>query len=656
MNSYAILENDRLRLGNDLIERSIILKSIPISEYILNKSTGKYWRGSATAMFNIFSLTFSSYEFRTYRSTNDRLSTDHLCAELVWHSDSAKITQTFEVYDDSPFISCFMTLAGAAAENDTGSADLNETGIESDPAAKAADSLPVSLPPVDTIDYIPLSEPHLKVDSIILTDKTDGNDNYVSCHSEEIYVNRNSSFPGSIFVLASNDSGLMLVKEAPCIASQLSRTQNDLFVKPRAGGFASLVGSGISAAKVSSTPLPLYGSTVGVGSPDDLIKLYRRHYSKVFLGSELFAMSNTWGDRSRDTALCEEFMLRERECAEHIGVDFMQLDDGWQKGLSANSALSKSGVWTTGFYKSDPGFWNVNPTKFPSGLTPLMSDKTSLALWFSADGDEDYANHSRDAERLADLSHEYNIKQFKLDGTIIKNKLCEKNLIDFLTETRRLAKDVSFNLDITSGVRLGYLVRKEIGTIFVENRYTDWTNYYPHTTLKNLWQLSKLFPTRKFQFELLNNLRNSEKYEAAAPGDILAPANYDIDWLFASVMVSNPLFWMEMQHLTKEQTEKLANIVKAWKNERSALSRAEVDPIGSLPDGYAFTGFDAKLGGCGYLVLLCESGERNFEYDLDADVEVLASSGNFSYSAGKKLSVSFGEPRSYAFLRYIVRN
>ena len=121
-------------------------------------------------------------------------------------------------------------------------------------------------------------------------------------------------------------------------------------------------------------------------------------------------------------------------------------------------------------------------------------------------------------------------------------------------------------------------------------------------------------------------------------------------------MVSNPLFWMEMQHLTKEQTEKLAKIVKVWKNERSALSRAEVDPIGSLPDGYAFTGFDAKLGGCGYLVLLCESGERNFEYDLDADVEVLASSGNFRYSAGKKLSVSFDKPRSYAFLSYIVRN
>ena len=88
MNSYAILENDRLILGNDLIERSILLKSLPISEYILNKSTGKYWRGRDTAMFNLFNLTFTSYEFRTYCSTNDCLSTEHFCAELVWHSDS----------------------------------------------------------------------------------------------------------------------------------------------------------------------------------------------------------------------------------------------------------------------------------------------------------------------------------------------------------------------------------------------------------------------------------------------------------------------------------------------------------------------------------------------------------------------------------------
>ncbi len=648
MNSYAAIENDRLTIGNNLIERSLILKNLPICEYILNKKNGKRWHGDETAMFNLFGLVFPSYSFRSYTSTNNSLSEEHLCAELTWLSERASVTQTFEIYDDSPFISSFMSISGSVTTSSDNTAKTAETGVESDPASEYSKKI---LPPPDTIDFVPLSDPHLVVDSITLADKTDGNDNYVSTHSEEVYAHKISSFPGSLFILDSHDSGLMLVKEAPCVGSQPFRTQNDLFVKPRAGGFARLAGSGVSAEEVSDVPLPLYGSTVGVGDPGELIRLYRRHYSKVFTG-RLFAMSNTWGDRSRDAALCESFMLRERECAEKLGVDYMQLDDGWQKGVSANSALSKSGVWTTGFYKSDPDFWNVNPDKFPSGLTPLMSDSVSLALWFSADGDDDYANHSRDAKRLAELSREYGVKQFKLDGTIIKNKRCEKNLLDFLTETRELSGDVSFNLDITSGVRLGYLVRKEIGTIFVENRYTDWTNYYPHSTLKNLWTLSKYFPTRKFQFELLNNLRNQDKYEALAPGDILAPKNYGIDWLFASVMVANPLFWMEMQHLTAGQTEKLTSIVKVWKSIRADLSAAEVDPIGKQPDGYNFTGFDAKLGDRGYLVLLAESGELDFEYPLDADVEVLASTGGFMYDSGRTLKVSFSKPRSYALLSY----
>lgn len=660
MKTYAIIENSRLIVGNELIERAIILppkaSGLPQSEYILDKRSGKYWRGEAgKAMFSLFGLSFSEPpSFSVHTSDNDRLSEEHLCAELVWHSGNAELIQTFEIYEGSPFISGYMTLSGSSKPHSDNERrdESSGVGIETD----RRETVGSALPPPDTIDYIPLSESHLTVEAVTLYDRTDGCDSYVSSASEEVFAAKTSSFSGSIFILKPNggEDGLMLVKEAPCVGSQLCRTQSDLFVKPRKGGFAYLSGSGISADELSDIPLPLYGSTVGVGRADELKRLWRRHYAKVCRGSgSLFAMSNTWGDRSRDTALCESFMLREREYARRIGVDVMQLDDGWQRGRSANSGLKKSGgVWTDGFYRSDPGFWEIDREKFPSGLTPLMSDDVGLALWFSADGDDSYSAHSRDAARLCELSRSYGVKQFKLDGTILKNKLCERNIVSFLTEAHRDC-GADFNLDITSGVRLGYLVHKEIGTLFVENRYTDWANYYPHAVLKNLWQLSKLFPARKFQFELLNNLRNADKYEALAPGDELAPTNYDIDWLFASVMVSNPLFWMEMQHLNDGQVERLSKIVSVWKNERDRLYEAEVEPIGSLPDGYAFTGFDAKLGGGGYLILLRESGEARFSYSGISEVEVLASSGGFEYTLSDgELSVGFEKPRSYAFLKY----
>ena len=52
------------------------------------------------------------------------------------------------------------------------------------------------------------------------------------------------------------------------------------------------------------------------------------------------------------------------------------------------------------------------------------------------------------------------------------------------------------------------------------NRYTDWGNYYPYRTLRNLWMLSRYVPAEKMQIEFLNKWRNADKYDAA---DLLPP-------------------------------------------------------------------------------------------------------------------------------------
>lgn len=46
-------------------------------------------------------------------------------------------------------------------------------------------------------------------------------------------------------------------------------------------------------------------------------------------------------------------------------------------------------------------------------------------------------------------------------------------------------------MDLTNGRRVGYHWFTEYGNIFLENRYTDWGNYYPYKTMRNLWQLSR---------------------------------------------------------------------------------------------------------------------------------------------------------------------
>lgn len=675
MNSYCKYENNRLVVGNTLIERAVdFSRGYPVNEYIKNKLTGHTFadnctkaKSSSIAMFNVcgFEFTGASVKFREYESDNGGLSENHLCAEITYKNLAMKITQLFEIYDASPFITTTLSVIGCMSELSEVNTMSSPDGIEK----SASDSAPVGsgikLPAIDTLDCFALSSAHLKVCAISLYDKTDRNDCYVKRSNELIYDHKENLFDGSMFIIDEYQSGegLLAVKEAPCVGSQFARKGCDLRIKSRTGGYVNICGSGISDGEVNNDgELTLYGATVGTGSPDELLRLYKRHYSKVFLGSgNLFAMSNTWGDRSRDAALCESFMLREGECAEQIGIDIMQIDDGWQKGLSANSAKKAGVVWSSGFYREDPQFWNVCPEKFPSGLSPLMSDKVELALWFSADGDDDYVNYRRDADRLASLSREYGVRQFKLDGMTLKSKLGEKRICDFMRIARENSgTDLTFNLDITAGVRLGYLVKKEIGTIFVENRYTDFINYYPHATLKNLWMLSHLFPARKFQFEILNNRRNADKYESVAPGDEFAPENYSIDWLFASVMVSNPLIWMEMQHLSEEQTELLKRIILIWKKERAKLYNADILPIGEKPDGIAFTGFQAIVSPDeGYLVLLRESSDEGaYTYSLDCsgkfNCEILQSSGGFRCGElnHNKVDVNFDDKRSYAFIRY----
>ena len=128
-------------------------------------------------------------------------------------------------------------------------------------------------------------------------------------------------------------------------------------------------------------------------------------------------------------------------------------------------------------------------------------------------------------------------------------------------------------LDGTNGKRLGYLYGAEYGSIFAENRYTASGNAFPHRVLRNLWMLSRVLPASRLQFELVNPDLNRECY---APDDPFAPVHYDMDYLFAAVMLSNPLFWMEMQFLSRPRRDELARLMPVWRQHRDTLGRADV--------------------------------------------------------------------------------
>lgn len=99
------------------------------------------------------------------------------------------------------------------------------------------------------------------------------------------------------------------------------------------------------------------------------------------------------------------------------------------------------------------------------------------------------------------------------------------------------------------------------GPLFVENRYSDYITYWPHLTLRALWSLSAVMDPIRLRMEVLNPLRNREKYG----DDPLAPSAYPAETLFAIVMPANPLGWFEIQNLDPATVAAWKPLVSAWK-------------------------------------------------------------------------------------------
>ena len=622
---YVTYAEEGFAIGNSKIRREYRLADGNIYPgRVVCQKTGYVWQntaeeGQCCGNFG-FDMKDAKQTFLVNTSDNDGLSDPFFVVSLLREKNGITISAKWEIYPGLPFISGYSVVKSktkVTVQLEPGSGySIAATGIEAEAAVKHAEN---DTAKNDTIDIIGLPNAHLKVKAVKLFDKTDLRDTLLSEEEQLLYSREDYRATGNIFIFQDyiKDSALMVVKESPTHLSALKHPVYDMHVPNKA--YAALTGSGMNGATVDEDGVLCYGSTVGVGGKKTIAALYKEYYRAVYRGDKTeksFIMTNTWGDRSQDSAVCESFMLSEIKTAGELGADIVQIDDGWQSGITSNSKLQQGGVFE-GYYTFDQNFWQVNRNKFPNGLQCIAQNAAEkgvrLGLWFSPDSSNDFANWEKDTAVLLHLYRDFHISCFKLDGVKIRNKTAERNYIRFLTAVNKESGGgISFNQDITAEDRLGYLYQKQFGTLFVENRYTDWGNYYPHNTLKNLWSLSKYFPVNKFQFEVLNQRRNADRYI----NDPLAPGNYSIDYLFASVMVANPLLWMELSHLQKEDQERLRAVICCYRQVRSAFFAGSTEGIGSMPDGTSFTGFQVVCGtGKGYFLFLRELGsEESFRY------------------------------------------
>ena len=511
---------------------------------------------------------------------------------------------------------------------------------------------------VGQTDHISYGQRHVKATSVICADQTDIRDQLLHA-DERLLMNYDTPFTVAATSLDLRDvlsgEGLVFVRIAPMPIARPGR--DDDFIVDGVGRRIAMLANGYPLAE-----LVYCGGEAGrqraVISFQRAIRPYRPGRDGVLL-------SNTWGAGNRDSRICQEFLLKEIDAGSKMGVDVIQIDDGWQRGRTANSkkkALAGTKKVWSGYWAADPLFWTADRERFPDGLEFLVGKAKEhgmrFGLWFGPDSSDEAANWERDADCLLDLHRRLGIDYFKMDSMKLNSSLAlKRNRMMFDKMLRESDGSMAFDLDCTAEVRPGFFGLIDIGPLFVENRYTKRPIYWPHHTLKNLWDLSHLIDPVRLRCEFNNPDTNHDNYSWSPLGH----GKYRPDALFATVMAASPLAWMELSDVSEKSSMEIASVVKVWKRERDRWYGGVMHPVGDRPDGVSWTGFVSEsVDGSGGYVLLFRELNSSADYTLDlsrifgkgfcAKAEVIAGRGEANLTNGR-LKVSIPEKLDYIWVR-----
>lgn len=593
----AKLENNILVLENNLISRSYKWNDGNlISLNLKDKKNNFIWNFNnklSDCFFPNANVKANIAKLKITKSLATTMSAAFLKVDVTYKLGELEIKRTFRIYPDCPAIACDYYLRG--------NADFLEEKLNS----------PKNLPIV--IEHLSLPDKHWRIKAVEFFDRTDVTNTIVQ--NTEILAYRSEKHLKGNILFADNvlsNKGIFILKESPLAFAQLNYPGYDFVSK---FGDIKVVGMGIQPKFIDKTNwVRYYGFVTGVTGYDELSKLsaLRSYQMKIRTfkpGRDELIMMNTWGDRGRDAKISEKFALDELDAGAKFGITHFSLDDGWQIGRSGASVYGGSlkNIW------DDPNYWKPKPDKFPNEFYPVVKHGKELGievcLWFNPSADSSYAHWENDADILINFYRKYGIRTFKIDGVILSDKQAEINLRKMFQKVIDATnQNAVFQLDVTGiSKRFGYFYFNEFGNLFLENRYTDWGNYYPYWTLRNLWMIAKYIPPQHIQIEFLNKWRNKDKYPS---DDIFAPSKIPFDYIFAITMMAEPLAWFEGTGLPEEAFN-IAPMLTTYKKFWSDIHTGEIFPIGDEPSGKSWTGFQSIKENGGYFLIFREHNNKN---------------------------------------------
>ncbi len=598
-NDVLVLENGLLRReyrwnGGNLIGRSIENKTKGFRWEMNNSGPDCFFPGeegeSRDGKLEVIEMPATSYRPQFLR------------ARISFKINDLEVRRQFRIYPDCPALACDLYLRGRSRGPWR---DKGLTGF----LATFEDTR--GLGPV--IERFGIQGRHIEMSCVRFSDITDRNNNLV--HKQDFIPYTQSSFQCGNLILGRDilaDGGFFILKEAPCSGMQLAYPGFDFICNREQ----------IQAAGVGLEPEELdpdrwrrgYGFVTGVAGPSEAeilsaLRGYQKNIRTQRKNRDEMILLNTWGDRGQDQNIGESFAMAELEAGKKLGITHFQLDDGWQQGQTPNSA-NPGGSFEKIWERKD--YWQVHTGRFPNGLEPVVAKGKELGieigLWFNPSPDDYYQHWKNDADLLISMNRRYGMRTFKIDGIQIFDKRSDENLRSMMERVLDATKgEAVFNLDDTAGRRFGYHYFTEYGVFFLENRYTDFGSYYPHWTLRNLWQLSRYVPPQNLQIEFLNIWRNRDKYPKDDP---LAPGNVPFEYCFAVTMAAQPLAWFEASRLPDEGLT-LGQTIRRYREYQEKIHAGKIFPIGDEPNGTAWTGFHSCQEDHGFLIIYRELNRRD---------------------------------------------
>jgi len=395
------------------------------------------------------------------------------------------------------------------------------------------------------------------------------------------------------------------------------------------------------------------------GNPDEAniaLKKFDRRRFPVHPDRDIFMMANTWG--TEDTrppclyAAREENVLKELESVAELGIDMLQIDDGWQtkEWLPAKNSAEHQRKDVIGDYAIYPDGWGkVKDRAEELGV--------KLGLWAAWTIPADKLIMNYDAGQFS---------AFKLD-------FANLNTIEKRNELMGKARDLIIhsnyktcvNWDVTeTPPRAGYFYGREYGNVYLENRKVTTARpnvqYVPHKVLKDAWLLSKYVNLNKFQV----TVQNIDMTEDTTKTDA---KKYNHPYVVALSLMASPIFFQETHYYSKEAKAQILPILSVYKKHREEMYAGYVFPIGDQPDNKSWTGFQNynPETNSGYLTIFRELNNKQPSKDISLQflkgkeiklLNLITNESKVVKLDGNKISFSINQPAGFQFLKYEILN